>query len=63
MEGKICIPQEKVEELVRKLKEVNNNYSRETIEKAIQTCCQLKKDYSDMEDCVKELTKTFHHMP
>lgn len=63
MEEELCIPIEKVEELIRKLQEINRNYSRETIIKAIQTCCKLNKNCIEMEDCVKELTKTFHIMP
>jgi hypothetical protein len=62
MPEKLCISEERVQEIIDAILMENEHYTEETILKAIKSCCEGKEAEPNFFDCVKIRTKQFHLM-
>jgi hypothetical protein len=59
----MCITEEQFEVLVKKIQSKNPFYTKDTIRKALVTCCKLdcaKKSDEMFEKCVEEFSRALH---
>lgn len=56
-----CNEQQK-EELINRILQINENYTRELVERFVTICCDEKDNIEDVENCATERVRTFYLM-